>query len=319
MAKKETALAKRPSEEKLALLRNSFPEDPGFQSKQLPRIGLISQDVVEQGRDKQGKKVMKVVTDAGEFFLDVQDEEETKLEDGSKKKLWNKTFLGTTIEVIFAFQRKQLKHYDGQSYTSSDVYDSVNDVIRLWKDGAEIDSGTVKELQGRKQYQGLSAKGKPMSKLEENGVLYVLYRESEDDEYQLYQMNLRGTSYYAFKDFKKANAVSTIVTSLDSEPKKNGSTEWNQMTFEVVRDINDAEADRVIAEVTELQETVERIKEFRAAKAQGDDEFENYGKDKEDEISDDDLPFRDDKPQRVRAVARPVQRALPAGRKGRKA
>ena len=302
-------IVKAASAEKLAMLEGALLPEPGFESKPLPRLGLVSQDITRESRDpKTKRKVVEVVQEAGEFFMDIQDEEETEQADGTKKKEWQKTFLGQTIEVIFAFQRKQLKFYDGEVYTSSDVYDSNDEVIRLWKHGAEVDRGTPAELRARKIYQGFTAKGKPTSKLEEHAILFVLFRESEQDEYQLFQMNLRGTSLYAFRDYKKQNRAAAVLTRLDSEPKEQGTTKWNQMTFEMVRKVSDEEADRVIAEREEIQKTIEAIAAFRAAKMETDAAFEAHGKDSE-EFDEGDLPFQSSKDTGT------GRKALPAGRK----
>ncbi len=181
--KKNTAVANVASDEALAELGSEFPRDPGFQAVMPPRLGMYSQDKTE----KVGK-TYKIIQEAGTFYT----EQATDETDNDGKKVWAKDELGTDIEGIILFQRKQLSFYDGVSFISSPIYDTEDEVMPLWKDRAEIDRGTVAELQSREEYTGVNPRtGKPQSKLEENRILYVLFKKpEEDDEYQLFQMNL---------------------------------------------------------------------------------------------------------------------------------
>lgn len=249
---KTTAIQTVASEEQLAILRNEFPQEEGFKRTLLPRLGMFSQDVTE------GKGMsMKVVSEAGTFFIEKETEEVN--EDG--KKIWEKEELGTDINVNIIFQRKQLKYYDEktETYTSSSVYDNDDEVIPLFCNKAEIDKGTPVELKAREIYQ-YEKDGKTRSKLEDNRILYVLY------EGELYQLNLRGSSMYSWMTFLRKNtSPSALLLKLSSEAKSKGSIDWNQMTFEVVRDINGEEAGVIIEKVREIKDAINTEKQFFAS------------------------------------------------------
>ncbi len=231
-------LSTKVDEETLALLKESFPAEMSYQRIMLPRLALVSQDKTE-GKGKS----MKVVAEAGTFYTEKQTDEL----DENDKKIWKKEELGTSIEGIILFTRKQLRYYDGEKYTSSPVYDSDDEVVPLFRDKTEIDRGTVKELRARDEYQGVTQKGKPTSKLEENKILYVLYIDT------VYQMNLRGTSMYAFQTYARKLLVPSVLTAFGSEPKENGSTSWSQMTFKASRPLNKKEVLDVIERVNEIK------------------------------------------------------------------
>lgn len=258
MSKDKKELVTVASAELLAQLGNEFPADSGFTRILLPRLNMVSQDVME------GKgKAMKVVTEAGTFFTDMQSEEEEKGEDGKMYKPWVKTELGAEIEAIVIFQRKQLRFYDSNAemYTSSPIYDSNEETVPLFCDKKEIARGTPAELKARKEFQGVTAAGKPTSKLEENKILYVLYDE------KIYQMNLRGTSMFAFMKYAKENVPNTVLTAFSSEPQEKGTTKWNQMTFEAKRQVTGKEAEEILAHIAEIKEGITQEKSFYASQA----------------------------------------------------
>ncbi len=249
--KKTTAIQTVASDEQLAILRQEFPQEEGFKRTLLPRLGMFSQDVTE------GKgKAMKVVSEAGTFFIEKETEELN--EEG--KKIWEKEELGTDINVNIIFQRKQLKYYDEktETYTSSSVYDNDDEIIPLFCNKAEIDRGTPAELKAREVYQ-YEKDGKIKSKLEDNRILYVLY------DGELYQLNLRGSSMYSWMTFlRQKTSPSAYLIKLSSESKSKGTIDWNQMTFEVVRDINGEEAGVIIEKVREIKDAINSEKEFFA-------------------------------------------------------
>lgn len=253
MAKKETGVMTQASKEQLDTLNSAYPVENTFSRTLLPRLGMVSQDVIE------GKgKAMKVTSEAGTFFIEKQGDSI----DDRGKKIWDREELGNEIEAIILFERKQLRHFDSSTneYTSSPVYDNEEQVIPLFRNKTEIDHGTPKELRSREEYQGTSAKGKAISKLEENKILYVLYNG------EVYQMNLRGSSMYSFMTYKRKSTPNTVVTRMNSESKENGAIAWNQMSFEAVRPINSKEADTVIQHVTEIRQSIADEKNFYAAK-----------------------------------------------------
>jgi len=258
---KKNELVVKPTDEQLAILRNSYPVEESFQRTLLPRLGMASQDVTE------GKgKAMKVVREAGTFFIEKQTDEKNE----SGKSIWSSDEIGTEIDVVILFERKQLRYYDGEKYTSSPVYDTNDQVLPLFKDKQEVDRGTVTELRTRPIYQGLSAKGKAISKLEENRILYVLYKD------EMYQLNIRGTSLYSFLDYKKTVRPNEVVTHLESESKENGAISWNQMTFDEVRPINSEESDSVITHLKDIQDGISAEKTFYNSKAVAKKEEDDF-------------------------------------------
>jgi hypothetical protein len=247
------------SQEVLAQLQESYPVEQGTNRISLPRISYVSQDKTE------GKgKAMKVVTEAGTFFT----EEQTDELDENGKKLWEKSEIGTELDAIIFYQRKQLKMYDEatEKYTSSGVYDSDTETVKLWCDKKEVASGTPEEL--KKKYKYTDKAGKEKSALEENRLLYVLMNE------KVYQLTLRGSSMYSFLSYRKNVLPVGVVTHISSEPKEKGDIQWNQMTFTVVRPINADEATDILEKVSALKfaigaeksskdDTVEAVKAHR--------------------------------------------------------
>ncbi len=257
---KNTAIATVADEESLALLRNQFPVDQSFTRMSFPRLGMFSQNVMS-GKGKE----MKVVNEAGTFYTEHQTDD---VDPETGKKIWTKKEIGKEAELIVLYQRRQLKFYDGEFYTSSTVYDNDDEVIPLFKNKQEVDRGTPKELKSREIYQGKSAKGKAISKLEDNRVLFVLYKG------EVYQLNLRGTSMYAFMTYSKIQSPNTVLTAINSESKENGAISWNQMTFRAVRVINDEEAHLVIDKTMEIKSNIDAEKGYFAARSVADGETE---------------------------------------------
>lgn len=272
MAEKKTAtkaLANVANEETLALLSESFPVDPGVNRILLPRLGMVSQDQVE-GKGKS----MKVVTEAGTFFVEKQTDEVD--EEGKKK--WDREEIGTSVKGLILFQRKQLRMYDEKTeqFTSSPIYDSEDEIVPLFCDKAEVGRGTPKEL--KEKYQYTDKEGKTKSKLEDNRILYV---EIDDT---IYQLNLRGSSMYSFLSYTRKVSPPTVITEFSSEAKEKGSIEWNQMTFTPVRKLTQKEAEVAVNKMKEIktaivlekaqynQVDVEVIKNNKKA----DEDFKNF-------------------------------------------
>jgi len=257
-AKKETGLMSKVDQEALAALKADYPTEATFNRTILPRLALASQDVTEG----EGKK-MKVITEAGTFFTEEEGEEEN--EEG--KKIWEKNEIGTSIEGVILFQRKQLRYYDqeNEEYTSSSVYDSDDQIIPLFKDKKEVARGTPKELKALKKFKFIGEDGKVKSKLEDNRILYVLYKE------KVFQLNLRGTSMYAYMTYtrdlqKKGLVPPAVLTAFSSEAKQKGKIKWNQMTFEMKRTLNTKEIQEAVKHVQEVKAAVTAEKEFYASR-----------------------------------------------------
>lgn len=241
-------LANVASEETLVALQESYPVEQGGQRIILPRLGFYSQDQVE------GKgKAMKVVTEAGTFYT----EKGTEETDENGKKIYKREELGTEIEGIILFQRKQLKLYDSKTeiYTSSPIYDRDDEVVPIFCNKQEVGRGTPKELQSKYEYTDENT-GKIRSKLEVNRVLYVeLFSEGKQSE--IYQMNLRGTSMFAFLSYTRKVLPPSVITAFSSEAKEKGTISWNQITFNVKRKLSEKEAQETLQKVGEIKRAVD--------------------------------------------------------------
>jgi hypothetical protein len=270
MSKENSNKALVPVDDALEALRQMYPTEAAFNRILLPRLGMVSQDIME-GKGKN----RTVVTEAGTFFVEKQSDEE---DPETGKKLWEREELGTEIEGIIIYQRKQLRAYDEatETFTSSPVYDDEEEVIPLWANKAEVARGTPKELKAREEF-AYERDGKVKSKLEDNRILYVLY------EGEIYQLNLRGSSMYAFMTFARKlapNVPPAFLTHFGSEPKEKGSIEWNQMTFETVKQLDKKELAEVMEKVNAIKEGIAAEKGFFASKeaAKSDkDEEEDEG------------------------------------------
>lgn len=231
------------SKELTQALASGFPQDLGFTRISLPRLAMISQDITE------GKgKAMKVVQEAGTFLKEYQTEEL----DTNGKKIWAEDELGSEIEGTIVYQRKQLKYYDAVSgdFTSSPIFDSAEDIVPLFCNKVEVARGTMAQLKAKYNYVD-PKDGKTKSHLEENKVLYVLYKG------ELYQMTLRGSSMYSCKTFLKGVPNPTIfLTKFSSETKENGKVTWNQMTFVNIRPLTNDEAAVVLEKQNEIKESI---------------------------------------------------------------
>lgn len=237
-------------EETFAILRESYPVEQGGGNKIfLPRLGMVSQDKVEETGTGRNKTI-KVIAPAGEFFIENQTEEV----DENGKRMWDRKELGDTIEGIILYQRKQLKMYDEKTeqYTSSPVYDDESEIVPLFCDKVEVAKGTPEELKAKYQYT--ADNGKTRSKLEDNRILYVLY------DGEVYQMNLRGSSMYSFMTYARSVLVPSVITQFSSESKEKGTIAWNQMTFTAVRPLGQKEALDIAGRVQEIRSTVEAEK-----------------------------------------------------------
>jgi len=248
---KTKEISKPADSDVLAQLNAGYPSEPGALRIQLPRLGMVSQDKTE------GKgKAMKVVAEAGTFFTENQGDEV----DENGKKVWVKNELGKSIEGIILFKRKQLRYYDAatETYTSSPIYDSDEEEIRLFSNKKEVGRGTPEELKKQYVYQG--SDGKERSKLEDNRVLYVLY------EGDVYQMNLRGSSMYSLMAYERRGNPSGVITSFSSTAESKGTTEWNKMSFDVVRGLNQEEALDVLKRQNEIRIAIAAEKQSYAPK-----------------------------------------------------
>lgn len=238
------------TDEQRALLGQLTPQEQGYTRISLPRLGMYSQDKFEG----KGKSAV-LVKEAGMFYTEVPPTEK----DGE----WTKQELGTQMEGIVLYHRKQLSYYDNatEKYTSSPIYDTPEDVIPLFLDGKEVQRGTPAELKAKYAYTDPDD-GKVKSKLEDMRVLYIL------KDGQVYQMSLRGSSMWSFSKYAKSCLVSSVLTRFCSESKENGSIAWNQMTFDALREITPEEASVVIDNLQKITTSIAEEKAYFASLAQ---------------------------------------------------
>lgn len=237
MTKKE--LMNVASEESLAVLNQEYPKEQSFSRILLPRITFLSQDKLE------GKgKAMKVVAEAGTFMSEKPNEAGE----------WEKEELGKEIDVQIFYHRRQLRYWDAanESFVNSPVYDTDEDIVPLFQDKKEIDRGTQKELQAK--FPALE--GRKTSPLQDERVLYVLYKG------EAYQMSIKGGSKWAFLTYSRKVNPSTVLTTISSEEKENGSITWNQMIFTEDSKISEKEAREIIAKVGEIKTAIGAEKSY---------------------------------------------------------
>ena len=252
--KKTTALSTEVSSETLAALSADYPVEAGAQRIMLPRLGFVSQDKTEEVKDpKTGKKKINIVTEAGTFFTEVESDET----DSEGKKVWTRSEIGTEVkDVVIIFQRKQLRYFDSttQEFTSSPVYDNDTEIVPLFCNKAQVHRGTPEELRKLPQFQ-VTENGKTKTKLEDNRILYVLL------DGIVYQMNLRGSSMWAFRSWARKVLPPSVLVTLNSESKTAGSNNWNQMTFTVQRKLTESEGQDILAKVQDIKATIQAEKD----------------------------------------------------------
>lgn len=266
----KTALMKAPSPEVLAALAQQFPIEEGYTNVPLSRISFVSQDVTKETGIGRTKKI-EVIVPAGTFYQEVQTEE---VDPETGKPVWDKVELGSEIEFQVFFQRKQLKYFDAAttSFVSSNVYDDENEEVTLFANKTEIARGTPAEL--KKAYEAVDKRtGKVKSDLRDNRVLYALF------EGEPHQLNIGGTSMYAWLDYaKKARpSVPAVITGVTSEPREQGSTKWNCMVFSVARTASPEEAQKALDTMGEFVEALNERKARFAQKDAADKEFNALG------------------------------------------
>lgn len=231
------------SEEQLAQLNAAYPVSTDSNRKSYPRFGMLSKDITEESGTGKNKKIT-VLEAAGTFYTE-EDKGEVDPETG--KKVWTKTYLGDSVDVILPFYRKQLRLFDKSlnKFISSPIYDSADQVIPLYLDKRVIAKGTPQEL--KDLYPKVTEKGKKSSKLNEETILYVIY------EGVVYQANLSISSGFNFRDYRKNLNPSSVITTLGSVEETNGSNTYRKMTFTSKRLIN---ADDEFSAVSETQRTI---------------------------------------------------------------
>lgn len=265
---KSTAIASTATEEQLAFMREQFPaEESSFTRISVPRITFVSQDKTEEVKNaKTGKKEIKVIVEGGTFFFErqVKDKDgELVLDSATGKPTWEKEEVGSTLEGIIIYQRKQLKMYDEatEKYTNSAIYDKEDEIIPIWCEGKEVGRGTPAELKAKYEYTGKD--GKKKSALEDNRILYVMV------DGDIYQLSLRSSSMYSYLGYVKTcrPSVPAFLTLFSSEHREKGDISWEMMVFKAERPITKAEGSKIVEEVTNIKEALANRQEHFAAVA----------------------------------------------------
>lgn len=272
------------SSEELDLeLANNLPVEAGYTEKYFPRISFTGKDVTEEVKSKKtGKKEINIITEGGMFLKELQNPETKEFE---------KTELGTSIDVTFVFERKQLKFYDSQSeeYVSSPIYDNGDDIIPLFKNKKVVAKGTVESLMKDDEFFGKD--GKTALKVER--VCYVLFKGD------IYQLSIRGSSVWAYKNYKKTVNISTVITTLSSTAEQSGSNNYNKMSFEIERPLSVEQKLEVLAYQKDFKQYINDKKEY----------FAQFS---EEEVSDEDEDITEDFKVEGKGMD---TRSLPSGKK----
>lgn len=259
------------NQELLDAIKNNMPQESSFQRLLLPRLNMFSQDQTE-GKGKS----MVVTAEAGEYYIERETDE---LNENGKKK-WVKETIGKELKAVVVYYRKQLSMYDSatEKYTNSPVYDNDTDILPLFCDKKEVAKGTQAELKA--MYKFVDPKdGKTKSKLQDNKILFVLYKGD------LYQTAIKGTSMYSFMSYVRNVIPPTVLTAFSSEAKSQGVTNWNMMSFKAVRKLTDEELLDVINYQTMIKNSVQAEKEYFADKAENLAVEEDWSKDIASELT----------------------------------
>jgi len=259
MAKKqteETQITTTADAAVLAALGAQVPADAGFTRIQLPRIAFKAKAKIEQDPDDEDK--MKVIFKAGSFFT----ERETDEKDEEGKAVWDRENIGTTLEGIVVYKRKQLRYYDEPSttYYSTPIFDTPDQVIPLFAGGKKIASGTPAALKKMDIFK-YEKEGKTRSYLADNTIVYLLVGE------ELFQFSI--TSLGAVIDFSKYGqkvqyGLAANVTRFTSTKEVKGDNNYNALKFEASRLISAEEAPLVQEKINQIVDAIEAEKAYYA-------------------------------------------------------
>jgi len=262
------------SAEELSVLDNSYPVSEESNKLSLPRFGLLSKDITEEtGKGKN--KTIKVIESAGTFYTE---KDLGEVDEKTGKKIWSKEYIGESVEVIVAYERKQLRKFDASlnKFISTPVYDNKEQIIPLYLDKQVIKRCTPDMLQS--MYPALTAKGKPTSDLKEETVLFIIYKG------ELHQCTLSQSSKWEFKTYKRGLNPSTVLTCLTSSEETFGTNTYRKMKFTNVRNITQDELDIVQEFQSTLKEKVESDAQYflqnsdtKAIEAKKDERLDKYG------------------------------------------
>lgn len=228
-------------------LRQAYPQhaEDSYVKTFLPQIRFKAKAVL----DDDGEKV---VTKAGTFVLVNRSEEEV---DG--KHEYTETVLGDALQADVLFERYRLSYYDSANtaYVSSPIFDSKEEIVKLFRDGKNIASGTVNELQALPEFT-VEEDGKTKCKLDLQKVLYV-YHDGE-----LREMALSKGNGYAWRSYKQKTVAAVVHTEITSEKTEHGGNKYNQMVFKEAGYLSEEEAERNLTLVEDIKKGIEAEKAF---------------------------------------------------------
>lgn len=228
-------------------LRNAYPQhaEDNYVKNVLPQVTFKAKAVL----DDPGEKV---VIKAGTFMSKVRSEEQV---DG--KYEYTETEIGNKISVNVLYERYRLSYYDSanEAYVSSPVFDSKEELVKLFSNGKQVASGTVAELQALPEYT-VEEDGKKKCKLQLQKVLYVFH----NGEVKELAMSLGNG--YVWRKFKQDNIVPAIHIEINSEKTENGGNKYNQMVFKNAGWLTEEEAERNLAFVENIRKGIEAEKAY---------------------------------------------------------
>ena len=252
------------SADQLAILNQGFPASDEQQRLQLPRLGMLSKDIIEESGTGKNKKY-NVIQAAGTFYTERESDEIGE----NGRRVWKKDFIESeTIDVTIVYHRRQLRKFDSslEKFISSPIFDNADQVIPLYLDKQVIKRGTQAELQAC--YPALTQKGKPTSDLKEEAILYVVY------EGELYQMNLSQSSKFEFRNYKRTVNPAAVITTLGSKEDSFGSNVYRKVTFSYKAGVSPSDFDLIVEKQSVVRDTAKSDAQFYLGSGdEGDDDL----------------------------------------------
>lgn len=228
-------------------LRQAYPQhaEDSYVKTILPQITFKAKAVLDDAGEK-------VVIKAGTFMSKVRSEEQ---KDG--KYEYTETEIGNKITLNVLYERYRLSFYDSANtaYVSSPVFDSKEEIVKLFSNGKQIASGTVAELQALPEYT-VEEDGKTKCKLQLQKVLYVFH------DGQVRELAMSLGNGYVWRKFKQNNIVPAINIEVTSEKTENGGNKYNEMVFKNAGWLTEEEAQRNLDLVEDIKKGIEAEKAY---------------------------------------------------------
>lgn len=227
-------------------LRQAYPQhaEDSYVKNVLPQIRFKAKAVL----DDAGEKVLHK---AGTFMV-------VKKEGEGETAEYVETPIGTKVTLDVLYERYRLSYYDAgnNEYVSSPIFDSKEEVVKLFKGGKQYASGTVDELQNLPEFV-IEEDGKSKKKLQLQKVLYVLL------DGVLHELTLSLGNGYVWRKFKQENIVPAIHTEITSvkNDSKPGNV-YNEMVFKNAGWLSEEEAERNLALVEDIVKGIASEKAF---------------------------------------------------------